>query len=82
MPSLHFLALWTVLAELQTEDLATFSRWLLVVRDHPGTPQGEGPLKNWMTAVKKLPLEEQAQLSDFLLGALEARYAQEAIPEG
>lgn|GEM_PF-6569998 len=75
MPTLHFLALWTVLNELQTEHLETFSRWLLVVRDHPEHPEEEGPLKNWMTAARKLPRDEQAQLSDFLLGALEARYA-------
>ena len=74
MPSLHFLALWTVLSELQTDDLETFSRWLLIVRDHPEHVAEEGPLKNWMTAALKLPHEEQAQLSDFLLGAVEARY--------
>ncbi|MBC5815069.1 MAG: hypothetical protein GIW97_00865 [Candidatus Eremiobacteraeota bacterium] len=76
MPTLHFLALWTVLNDLQTEHLETFSRWLLVVRDLPEHPEEEGPLKSWMTAALKLPREEQAQLSDFLLGALEARYAE------
>ena len=81
MPTLHFLALWTVLNELRTADLATFSRWLLVVRDHPQTSEEEGPLRSWMTAAKKLPLKEQAQLSDFLLGALEARYAEESTWE-
>jgi hypothetical protein len=81
VPTLHFLALWTVLNDLRTEDLETFSRWLLAVREHPTTLEEEGPLKSWMTAAKKLPLQEQAQLSDFLLGALEARFTEGATRE-
>ena len=59
---------------MQTEDLEAFSRWLL------RTPNGdviadEGLLQNVMTAARKLPPGELSSLSDFVVGAIESRYA-------
>lgn len=74
MPSIHFLALWTVLDRMQTEDLEAFSRWLLSAPDGDITAE-EGLLQNVMIAARKLPPDERSSLSDFVVGAIESRYA-------
>ena len=74
MPSIRFLAIWTVLSERPLTDLETFSRWLAAYRE--GTAQPEpGPLERLMIATGKLPVEDVSQLSDFIVAAIEERHA-------
>ena len=73
MPSIQFLALWTVVSELQTADLEAFSRWLWSAQSG-AAPQPAGPLSTLMAAALKLSREDLSALSDFVVGAIESRY--------
>lgn len=74
MPSIHFLAIWTVASQLPVQQQEAFSRALLHAQrgDRSGEPAG---VERLVTATLKLSDEDQAQLSDFLIGAIEAHYA-------
>lgn len=77
MPSIHFLAIWTVASQLPVQQQEALSRFLL--RAQKGDRSGEPPeLERLVTAALKLPPEDQSQLSDFLVGAIEAHYAGDA----
>ena len=73
MPSIRFLAIWTVLSERPVTDLETFSRWLAAYREGAAKPEA-GPLERLMIATEKIPAEDAALLSDFIVAAIEARH--------
>lgn len=74
VPSIHFLAIWTVASQLVVQQQEALSRALLHAQR--GDRNGEPPdLERLVTAALKLSDEDQAHLSDFLIGAIEAHYA-------
>lgn len=74
MPTIRLLAIWTVLCERSLPDLEEFSRWLASYRESAAKPE-PGPLERLMIATEKLPAEDAAQLSDFVVAAIEERHA-------
>lgn len=76
MPSVQFLAIWTVASQLGVTDQEALSRALLRA-PVGGAEDHEPQVQRILQAARKLPAQEQAQLCDFLIGAIEAHYAGE-----